>query len=66
MRSPTALQNHDFSEFYPDTARYSRSTKTLALGRHQKCVAHVPGFLQARHKLCDVSQQKSQTRFCAQ
>jgi len=45
---------------------YSRSTKNLALGRHQKCVPYVPGFLQARLKLSNVSQKKSQTHFCAQ
>jgi len=40
--------------------------KSLALGRYQKCIPHVPGFLQARRKLSDVSQKKSQSYFCAQ
>ena len=45
---------------------YSRSTKNLALGRHQKCVTYASGFLQARLKFSDVSQQKSKTHVCAQ
>ena len=40
-------------------SRFSRSTKNLALGRHQKGVQYVPGSLQVRLKLSDVSQQNS-------
>jgi len=40
--------------------------KNLALGRYQKCIPHVPGFLQARLQLSDVSQKKSLSYFCAQ
>jgi len=49
-----------------DVAYYSRSTKNLALARHQKCVPYVPRFVQARLKVSDVSQKKPQTHFCAQ
>jgi len=45
---------------------YSRCTKNLPLGRHQKCVQYVPGFLHEQIKLSDVSQKKSQTHFYAQ
>jgi len=44
---------------------HSRSKKKLALCLHQNCVPHVPGFLHARLKLSDVSQQESQSHFCA-